>query len=313
MIPQIADDDFIRRYETEGPQSLSRSTGLHVRAIYDRRVNMEHKYKIRIAAPTPGTRPRPYKSHPGRLEVEYPDGVVLIGSDGHYWPGEASIAHRAFVKFCKQYKPKLIIMNGDAFDGARISRWPSIMWEDRPTVQQELEAAQERLHEIEISCKAQRIWTLGNHDQRFESRLGNVAPEYARVQGVHLKDHFPNWECCWSVWINGSVVVKHRYKGGIHATHNNTVNSGLTTITGHLHSLKITPFSDYTGTRWGVDTGCLADPYGPQFADYSEDNPRNHRSGFALLTFRGGKLLWPEIISVHDKDHVDFRGELIKV
>ena len=90
--------------------------------------------------------------------------------------------------------------------------------------------------------------------------------------------------------------------------------SGKTIVTGHLHSLKVTPFSDYAPRpRWGVDTGTLADPYGPQFRDYCEDNPVNWRSGFVVLTFHKGKLLWPELVHVFDDKHVEFRGELIRV
>src|SRR6185437_12296595 len=112
--------------------------------------------------------------------------------------------------------------------------------------------------------------------------------------GVHLRDHFPDWEACYSLFINNDVVVKHRLKGGIHATHNNTMWAGKTIVTGHLHSLKATPLTDYNGTRFGVDTGCLADVFGPQF-EYQEDAPRNHRSGFAVLTFHRVELLWPEL------------------
>jgi hypothetical protein len=109
------------------------------------------------------------------------------------------------------------------------------------------------------------------------------------------------------------VVVKHRYKGGIHATHNNTVGSGKTIVTGHLHSLKVTPYADYNGNRFGVDTGTLADPSGPQFVDYLEDNPTNWRSGFAILTFFNGQLLWPELVHDFGNGCIEFRGEVIDV
>ena len=89
--------------------------------------------------------------------------------------------------------------------------------------------------------------------------------------------------------------------------------SGKTIITGHLHSLKVTPFDDYNGTRWGVDTGTLADPKGPQFQDYLEANPVNWRSGFIVLTFQDGKLLWPEVARVVDETTIDFRGKLVRV
>jgi hypothetical protein len=106
--------------------------------------------------------------------------------------------------------------------------------------------------------------------------------------------------------------VKHRYKGGVHATHNNTASSGKSIVTGHLHSLKVTPYADYNGNRFGVDTGTLAEPNGPQF-EYGEENPQNHRSGFAILTLENGKLLWPELVHKWDHGRVEFRGEIIDV
>lgn len=258
---------------------------------------------------------RPTLAAKGRKEIEVSDGVVLIGSDAHFWPGDASTAFRAFVLFCKKLKPTVVVMNGDVLDAAGISRHPPIGWNHQPTVKQELEVAQDRLHEIERAAgKAQKIWTLGNHDARFETRLAQVAPEFKDVHGISLQDHFPLWAGCWSLWINGDVVVKHRFKGGANAGHNNVMWSGKTMVTGHLHSLKVTPFSDYSPRpRWGIDSGTLADVYSPQFADYTEDNPRNWRSGFVVLTFRNGCLVWPEMVHVYSPNNVEFRGELITV
>lgn len=301
---------FIELFETRGAKETAQIVGTSERRVYERRARLESKLGRAIKPPSQRIT---NSEHPQRVCLDVPDGIVAVASDGHYWPGRISTAHRAFVKFCKEHKPKAVIFNGDAFDGASISRHPPINWEQRPTVQQEIETVQERLGEIEKAAfKAEKVWTLGNHDGRFESCIALRAPEYANVHGVHLKDHFPAWRGAWSCWINDSVVIKHRFKGGIHATHNATLWAGKTIITGHLHSLKVTPFNDYNGVRWGVDTGCIADPDGPQF-DYNEDNPRNHRSGFIVLTFKGGRLLWPEIVSVFDKDHVEFRGQVIRV
>lgn len=313
MKPTTSDADFITLFEKHGAAETARRIGVHERNVQARRSRLETKIGRQIRAPQKTTRLG--SDHPGRICFNVKDGIVLVGGDGHYWPGEPSTAHRAFVQFCKTMKPAAVVMNGDAFDGATISRHPPIGWENRPSVEDELEAVQERLGEIEAAAfKARKVWTLGNHDGRFETRLATVAPEYARVHGFHLKDHFPHWEAAWSCWINDDVVIKHRGpKGGVHATHNNTIAAGKTMVTNHLHSLKVTPYDDYNGTRFGVDTGTLADPNGPQFLDYSEDNPKNHRSGFAVLTFWRGILMWPEIVAVFDKDHVQFRGELIKV
>lgn len=250
----------------------------------------------------------------GRQEIEVLNGIVLVASDMHYWPGDPSTAHRAFVKLCKKLKPSVVVMNGDVLDASSISRHPPIGWNHIPTVKQELEVCQDRLRAIiNASPKASHFWPLGNHDARFETRLAQVAPEFKDVHGISLADHFPDWIGCWSLHINNNTVVKHRYKGGIHAPHNNTVSAGRSIITGHLHSAKVTPYTDFNGTRYGVDTGCLAEPFDDAFQDYLEDGPRNWRSGFCVLTFKDGVLLYPELVLVFGPNAVQFRGEVISV
>ena len=85
-------------------------------------------------------------------------------------------------------------------------------------------------------------------------------------------------------------------------------------VTGHLHSLKVTPWTDYTGDRYGVDTGTMSMLGGSKF-NYLEDNPVNWRSGFAVLTFHRGMLMFPELVSVIDEEKglVFFRGEILQV
>ncbi len=297
-----------------GAEGMQRRMGGNLRALYDRRRNVEVKLGITLTPPhKPNNHPQ-VTEHPGVIPVDVDDGIVLVGSDAHIWPGPPSTAMRGFIKFCKELKPKVVIMNGDVTDFPRISRHPPIGWTKTPSVRDEVEACTEQLHEVaKAAGKARKLWPLGNHDARFETKIATVAPEFAEVAGTRLADHFPLWESCWRVDVNDDVVVKHRHKGGIHATHNSTMWAGKTTVTGHLHSLKVTPFTDYKGTRWGVDTGCLADVGARAFLDYTEAGPLNWRSGFVVLTFKGGRLLWPEIASVFDQDHVEFRGEVVKV
>lgn len=314
--PIVPEADFIRLFREIGPTQLAAKFKLNIRGVMLRRRNLERMHGISIEGPLECANPV-YQTfaveHPGRLELECRNGIIIVGSDFHYWPGPASLMHRAMVEFCKEFKPTAVIANGDVLDGSTISRHPPINWESLPTVQEEIEAAQERLGEIEKAAgRARKLHCLGNHDSRFETRLASVAPQFAKVHGVHLKDHFPLWEPCWSGWVNGHTVVKHRFKGGIHAAHNNTLWAGKSIITGHLHSAKVTPFSDYNGTRYGVDTGCIASPSARAFL-YTEDNPKNWRESFACLTLKDGRLMQPELVLRWDDTHVEFRGEVIRV
>ncbi|MFZ2736605.1 MAG: metallophosphoesterase [Burkholderiaceae bacterium] len=314
-----SDDEFLELWaKYKSITEIAKVTGMDMRSVGRRRRAVEEKLKITLSPQiTFGAAQSENSNKPQRLNLGIENGTVLVFSDAHFWPTIRTTALKGLLWAINEFKPKAVICNGDAFDGASISRHPRIGWDQTPSVIQELKACQAALGEIEEAAKKARhnaklIWPLGNHDARFETRLANTAPEFASVSGFTLKDHFPNWEPCWSVWITDEVIVKHRYKGGVHATHNNTVNSGKSIVTGHLHSLKVTPFNDYGGNRFGVDTGTLADPDGPQFA-YAEQNPQNHRSGFAVLNFTDGKLLWPELVHRWGEGTIEFRGQLYDV
>jgi len=90
------------------------------------------------------------------------------------------------------------------------------------------------------------------------------------------------------------------------------------TLSGHTHSLKVFPVSNYTGTFFGVDSGMLANPQSSLFG-YCEDAPCDWRSGFVLLTFCSGVLQWPEVVPVVTESAepgqgtVWFRGALIAI
>ena len=308
--PELFMDEFAKI----GAAALAKKYDLDLRGVYSRRRRIEQALGMQVKPPTRGGHYQQLDKHPASVAVSIMDGNILVGSDSHYLPGIVTTAHRAFVEFAKEFKPKVIIKNGDELDFPGISRHGMIGWEKRPSVIDEIENAKAMLSEIEkVSPKSRRIWPLGNHDARFETRLASVAPEYAGVHGFHLKDNFPKWEGCWAAFVNNDTVVKHRYKSGIHAPHNNAMWSGRSMITGHLHSMKVMPLSDYNGTRYGVDCGTMMDPYGQQAYNYTELNPVNWRSGFVLLTFVKGKLLWPEVIFVRGPDEVEFRGKVIRV
>lgn len=318
MKPACTEAQFIQLWDRhKSVVKVAQALGVTERSVNSRRRSIEKRGTALHAASHKGDRYYAHaetRQHPARHPISMRDGTMVVFSDSHFWPGVRTTAFRGLLSVTRALKPSIVVNNGDAFDGASISRHPRIGWDSKPTVQDELKCCEDRLGEIkEAAGDAKLFWTLGNHDARFETFLAAHAPQYEGVKGFTLHDRFPEWIPCWSVFVNDDVVVKHRYKSGIHATHNNTMWAGRTMVTGHLHSLKVTPLDDYNGTRWGVDTGTLAEPNGPQFEDYLETNPTNWRSGFVVLTWRDGRLMWPEIARVWDANTVEFRGDLIDV
>lgn len=304
----VTDDEIRDATKAWGIRKASKMLGIDRRTVQRRMRRIEQDGQVSGKELDVGSADDAIRS--ARLIVACGTCNILLGSDAHYWPGKPSTSHKAFVHWAKVEQPQFVILNGDVIDAAGISRHPPIGWENRPNVRDELDVAQERTGEIEnASPDSEHIWTLGNHDARFETRLATVAPEFRNVHGIHLKDHFPNWKPAWSVDVDGKLMVKHNWKGGAHAAYTNTVHSGRSTATGHLHRLGVRAFRDYNGTRFGIETGLLADPMGPQFTGYTQDNPLDWHEGFMWLTFRDGELMWPEPIHVVAPGRVSFRGK----
>ncbi len=310
MRKKSEDEHFIEVWKEIGsPSKIADRIGLSVRNVYERRRAIEKKYNILL--PTKDARfTLPEDRRRATLEVE---GYVLVFSDAHFMPGEPSIGFNALLKLIKTLKPKAIIANGDILDGNTISRYGPMDWEPVTSLRDELEAVQWHMDQIVKACKGLGTFlhrTTGNHDIRFDRKLAGAVPEYKGIQGTTLKDHLPEWSVSWSVMVNDLCMIKHRLQhGGIHSGYNNVLKAGISTVSGHTHLLEVKGWGDYRGRRYGVSTGMLADPCGNQFA-YTEDNPLPWCSGFAVLHFRDGLLLPPELVEVIDGTAY-FRGEAI--
>lgn len=320
--PVSSEGQFVDAWHRLGsPQAVADHFGVDLRAVYRRRERLAAK-GIRLETRSDGASnewgiDRGW-TFPREQHLAVADGCVVISSDHHYWPGEPTVAHKALIEVIGRVKPKAKIVNGDVFDGVSICRHPPFGWSERPTVKEELSACSDRLGEIEAACdvsktKCELVWNIGNHDIRFERALAMQAKDFEGLQYFRLCDHFPRWDMRWSTLINpdsnSPVMVKHRWAGGVHAAYNNTMKGGLSIATGHTHLLECKPFGDYRGRRWGIQTGTLADPHGPQF-EYTENQPPNTCSGFVVLTFRDGALLPPELCEVIDGRAI-FRGEAV--
>src|ERR1700761_572143 len=196
--PRCSDAEFIELFTKQGATKTSKILGITESNVYKRRKRLGHH----ITPPTKA----PIKQYPWRGALEITNGTVLIGSDFHIWPGEASTCLRAFKKFCGDVRPNAVILNGDVMDFPRISRHPQ-SWESAPDPKEEIEAAQDHLNDMEMVCKrgTHKAWTLGNHDARLESLYANSAPQMRGMPGVHLADFFPGWQKAMSCFINESV------------------------------------------------------------------------------------------------------------
>ncbi len=267
--------------------------------------------------------PDSYQTRRGKARKLLPiqDGCVFVVSDAHYF-GEPSAAHRASIHLAKALRPWAVINNGDAIDGASISRWPVGSFTElaaRPSVASEIKLAAARLADYEqLDFLKFLLWNLGNHDGRFETKLADLVPQYEGVPGFTLKEHFPMWAPAWRTDFvrpdgTSEVVVQHRFKGGMHAGQSNVLWSGTNYVTGHDHMLKAYSVTNVHGLHWGIHAGTMAPIDSPLFLHYTEDRPINWQEGFPILWFRGGRFIGPELVHCAPDGRVLFRGEVLPV
>jgi hypothetical protein len=172
----------------QSPSKVSKELGICIRSVHERRGRIERKHGI-VLKTVGDNRDKNDPATKKRRSIEelsekrfthlekttsaaVEDGTVVVFSDAHYWPGDPSAAHLALLALLKKLKPRLVVANGDLFDGARVSRHPRMGWESRPSVQEEVEAVCLRMREVEKAAgEALLIRTLGNHDSRFETYI----------------------------------------------------------------------------------------------------------------------------------------------
>lgn len=246
------------------------------------------------------------------LDHEY---SVLFFSDAHLWPSETSQSFWLMLEVAHDIKDELAVIhdNGDSFDGATISRHPPSMWEDPPTLEQEYEAvlAHQELIEEAVGEDVLRFRSIGNHDMRFESLLAKTVPQVRGMPGTTIGELFPRWDHNYSFVYQDQLMAKHRFRGGVHAAWNNVLHSGVNMVTSHTHRLGAREFTDFRGTRVAIETGTLANPYGPQF-EYCEDNPRNWQQGFVVVTFEPEGHIHYELVKMRPDGSARFRGKVYR-
>jgi hypothetical protein len=315
MKQKVTDSQFIDSWLINGgAQAVANDVGMTVRNVYARRRAIEARTGRKLISEIEqGNKPTLLlPENKTQANLEFLNGTMLVGSDCHYMPDSVSPAHRAFVAAAKKLKPEVICLNGDIFDFASISRHPKMNTRPMPTLQQELEAGQDRCKEIvNASPNSLFVRTLGNHDMRLDVRLANQAPEFAGL--ISLKTYLPEWLDCVSMMVNDDTVILHKWANGMHAAYNNVMKGlFMNVITGHTHRLHCRPMSSsWRGgeTRFGIETGTMAEPSHEAF-DYCLDSNKDWQPGFVVLTWKDGRLQYPEFCHVVN-ENVVFRGSYL--
>jgi len=167
-----SDVEFIKLWgEFQSAAKIAQHLNIATRAVFLRRRWIEEHYKIKLGASDfrgakyDAARPKSF-SPLKQVDLGILDGTVIVFSDAHFIPGQRSTAFKGLLWAIQEFKPKAVICNGDAFDGASISRH-DVTDQPQTSVIQELKACQGALGEIEEAAKAARhnvklVFTWGN-------------------------------------------------------------------------------------------------------------------------------------------------------
>lgn len=116
--------------------------------------------------------------------VELGPGKIACISDIHI-PYHSETALKAALKYCKRRKPDTLLINGDALDFYRISRWIKDPRERKFSA--ELDMGRDFFAYLRSQFpKARIIFKLGNHEERWNVYLWNNAPEICDLPHVQL-------------------------------------------------------------------------------------------------------------------------------
>jgi hypothetical protein len=315
MKAKVTDEQFIEIWNKHhSPSKVAHELGISVTNIHARRSRLVAKgHKLITFDPLQRKTPFSPDDAPAvhfekRRQLEVKNGHVIIFSDPHFYPDHNTVAQDALIKLIKELKPKAVLCGGDALDGTQIGRHdPTRGWHQPVSLEEQLACVCESMTAIKKAAKgAITYMTLGNHDARLSRYLAVNAPHMEGLPGTRLEDYIPSWPLSWTLEINGNTIVRHRHLGGM--LHMQAQKAGCHYVHGHLHKLGCMAMPQYHDFKFSIDCGSLSDPSSDAF-DYTEDGVP-HVQGFAILTYKDGKLLWPEFCYVMG-GKAFFRGALV--
>lgn len=320
----LSDEEFIDAWHKAlgSPAAVQRETGLSIRGIYSRRARLAERGVILQSVPKTKAGEENAKPHgwtiahqpwERRRRFEVTDGTVVMFSDCHWLPDHHELGQKALEAVIRELKPKLVVCGGDALNADVLGRWdPTRGHHRRFDIREELECVREHFDRVEACAgpKTMLAWVMGNHDLRLSRWIAVNADKLLNMPYTRLEEWVPRWPLSWTVEVNSGkpsmTVLRHRNLPGM--LHLQSMKAGTHYCHGHRHKIGVHIQPTFSGYLYSVDAGSLSDPDSDAH-DYEEGAPA-HAQGFAVLTYRKGRLLPPELCVVSDGVAV-FRGQIV--
>lgn len=220
-----------------------------------------------------------------------PQRFVFAG-DFHL-PHHDPAAVRALIRRIREWKPRHLILMGDFLDCASVSRFSR--HPDTPRLPEEIRLGKALLKQLRDALGTGKVHYLeGNHEKRLVKDLQEHSPGLVGLAGLTIREQLGLTEKEWCPLEHNSLL----HLPGVAAYHGSVVKTRAgasaqeemqrwgavapVLATGHTHRLAVVSRTDGVGTRWGIETGCLADP---AKADYLR-TPGDWQTGWVEVTTR---------------------------
>lgn len=229
-----------------------------------------------------------------------PSDKIVVASDFHI-PFHSVDLLKAFVTFLKDYKPTMIILNGDIVDFYDLSRFDKDP-KRIGVLQTELDIAYSVLYMIKASCPDSKlVYVKGNHEDRLKKFLWKN-PSISSLRDLELErllrlEDFGNIELVEEYSYQGKVLFTHgdlvrKHSGySAKAEFEKSLTSG---VSGHTHRLGSHYVTTGKGNEFWIESGCMCKTN----ASYIKGVP-NWQNGFVVIETYG-ELINPLIVRAID-------------
>lgn len=214
---------------------------------------------------------------------------VACISDVHY-PYQDQKAEEIALSFLSDYRPDVIVWNGDIFDFYAVSQYEKNI-NKKMNIQDEIDYGVERLQLWMNTIKPKKAYfRQGNHESRLARLANKTAPALTALRSLSLEanvdfdalniEYVPDHQDLFIgdlLFIHGTVVRKH---GGSSAR-GHFEQYGCSVIMGHTHRLAVAYKRSKHATHTLIENGTLCD-FDVEYAQFPD-----WQQGFTTVEFDG--------------------------
>jgi predicted phosphodiesterase len=213
---------------------------------------------------------------------------VAVLSDIHY-PYEDEKACEVTDMFLEDWKPDVIVYNGDICDCYSISSYEKSIHK-KMNIQQELDYANEKLdaRDNRLSSVRETYVLEGNHEDRFNRLLSKEAKQLTSLRGLNIQSSLDidglgfNWIGGHEELYIGKLMFVHGHMIRKHAgstARGHFEQYGTSVCIGHCHRLSIGYKRNKQGNHTLIENGTLCD-FDVEYAKYPD-----WQHGFTTIEF----------------------------